>query len=54
MKYLEKGKKLAALTEAGYVDSHEGDIEMANQWAQFLGISNWFEWSTFENGSNCM
>lgn len=50
MKYLEKGKKLAALTEAGYVDSHEGDIEMANYWARFLGISDWFEWSRFENG----
>jgi len=51
MNYLEKGKKLAFLTEEGYVDSHEGDIEMANQWAQFLGISNWFEWARFENNS---
>ncbi len=47
MKYLEKGKKLAALTEAGYVDAHGGDIEMTNQWAQFLGILDWFEWSRF-------
>lgn len=52
MKYLEKGKKLAVLTEAGYVNTHEGDIEMVNKWAQFLGISNWFEWSCFENGSD--
>jgi len=53
MKYIEKGKKLASLTEEEYVDNHEGDIEMVNKWAQFLGILNWFEWSRFENGSNC-
>jgi len=52
MKYLEKGKKLASLTDEGYIDNHEGDIEMVNKWAQFLGISNWFEWSCFENGSD--
>jgi hypothetical protein len=51
MKYLEKGKKLAALTEEGYADNHEGDIEMANRWAGFLGISDWFEWARFDDGS---
>jgi len=52
MKYLEKAKKLASLTEGSRADNHEGDIEMVNKWADFLSISHWFEWSDFEDVSN--
>lgn len=46
--YFDKGKKLATITE-NYVDSYEGDIEMVNKWADFLGLSGWFTWTDFEN-----
>jgi len=46
-RYLEKGRKLATITEK-YNDSYEGDIEMVNKWADFLGLSGWFTWTDFE------
>jgi hypothetical protein len=45
---LTKGDQLVGITEA-HVDSYEGDIEMINKWAEFLGLSNWFTWTDFEN-----
>ena len=50
--YVKLGKKLASLTENNYIDSYEGDIEMINMWAEFLRLSNWFEWTNFENIPN--
>jgi hypothetical protein len=49
--YIKKGRKLVSLTENKYRDNYEGDIEMINQWADFLSISNWFDWTNFENVS---
>ncbi len=46
--YVKKGKKLVSLTEENYHNSYVGDIEMINLWAVFLGLSNWFEWTSFE------
>jgi len=48
-KYIGSGKKLASLTEAEYIDNYNGDIQMINKWADFLKLSNWFEWAGFEN-----
>lgn len=46
--YIHKGKVLASMTENDYTDSHEGDNIMIDKWADFLHISNWFEWRGFE------
>jgi len=51
-KYIGSGKKLALLTEAEYVDNYDGDIQMINKWADFLKLSNWFEWAGFDNIPN--
>lgn len=51
-KYIGSGKKLASLTEAEYVNSYDGDVQMINKWADFLKLSNWFEWADFENIPN--
>jgi hypothetical protein len=47
--YVNKGKELASITEKEYVNNYEGDVLMANRWAQFLGISSWFKWRDFED-----
>jgi hypothetical protein len=47
--YVSRGKELAAITEKEYVDTYEGDIQMANRWAQFLGLEGWFKWRDFED-----
>lgn len=49
--YIKKGRKLVSLTENNYQNNYEGDIKMINQWADFLGILNWFDWTNFENVS---
>ena len=46
--YLTKGSQLVSITEA-YVDTYEGDVDMINKWAEFLGLSKWFTWRDFEN-----
>jgi len=51
-KYIGKGKELFSLTEAEYVDNYDGDIQMINKWADFLKLSNWFEWAGFDNIPN--
>jgi hypothetical protein len=47
--YVNRGKELTSITENEYVDDYEGDIQMANRWARFLGLSNWFKWRDFED-----
>ncbi len=47
--YINRGKELTAITEKEYVNTYEGDIQMANRWAQFLGLANWFKWIDFED-----
>jgi hypothetical protein len=47
--YVDKGKKLASITENNYTDSHEGDNIMIDKWAAFVNISDWFKWRGFED-----
>lgn len=47
--FMKKGKQLMRLTERDYVNTYEGDIAMINKWAEFLGLSKWFEWVGFED-----
>ena len=47
--YVGKGKELAAITNAVYDDSHEGDNLMIDRWAAFVNISGWFNWRGFED-----
>lgn len=47
--YVNKGKELSAITEKEYVNTYEGDIQMANRWAQFLGLVDWYKWRDFED-----
>ena len=51
-KYIGNGKKLASSTEAEYIDNYDGDIQMINKSADFLKLSNCFEWAGFENIPN--
>jgi hypothetical protein len=37
--YVNRGKELAAIIEKEYINTYEGDIQMANRWAQLLGVS---------------
>lgn len=47
--YVRRGKELAEYTEKNYVNNYEGDINMIDYWAKYLGLSNWFAWTGFEN-----
>ena len=47
--FSNKGKQLIRLTEKGYVNTYEGDISMIDKWAEFLGLSKWYEWVGFED-----
>lgn len=46
---LERGKKLANMTTSEQKDDYEGDIDMINRWADYLGLENWFTWTSFED-----
>ena len=46
---LNKGKALAEMVTREYLDNFEGDVAMINRWAEFLGITGWFQWVDFEN-----
>jgi len=35
------------LTEVGD-RGHAGDVATTNQWARYLGVEDWFEWSRWE------
>lgn len=47
--FSKKGKQLIGLTEKDYVNTYEGDMSMINKWAEFLGLSKWFDWVGFED-----
>jgi len=48
--YVRKGKELAEYTEKNCtINDYEGDLEMINYWARYLGLSNWFKWTGFED-----
>jgi hypothetical protein len=47
--YVNRGKELAAIIEKEYINTYEGDIQMANRWAQLLGLADWFKWRDFED-----
>jgi hypothetical protein len=47
--FSKKGKQLIKLTEKDYPNTYEGDISMIDKWAEFLGLSKWFEWVGFED-----
>ena len=47
--FSKKGKQLIKLTEMDYENTYEGDTSMINKWAEFLGLSKWFEWVGFED-----
>jgi len=46
---VNRGKELAAVIEKEYINTYEGDIQMANRWAQLLGLADWFKWRYFED-----
>jgi hypothetical protein len=46
---LKVGRELANITKKNGKDSYEGDISMINCWAEFLGLANWFKWTSFED-----
>jgi hypothetical protein len=50
--YIGKGKELSSLTENEYMDNYDGDIQMIKKWAEFLQLSNWFEWINIESTPN--
>ncbi|MFA6371143.1 MAG: hypothetical protein WCW68_00815 [Methanothrix sp.] len=47
--FSNKGKQLIKLTEKDYVNTYEGDISMIDKWAEFLGLSKWYDWVGFED-----
>jgi hypothetical protein len=47
--YINRGKELSTITEKEYLNNYEGDVAMANRWAEFFGISSWFGWRDFED-----
>ena len=47
--FMKKGKQLVRLTEKDYVNTYDGDVAMINRWAEFLGLSKWFDWVGFED-----
>ena len=47
--YVRRGKELAEYTEKNYTNDYEGDLKMIDYWAKYLGLSNWFAWTGFEN-----
>lgn len=48
--YVRKGKELAEYTEKNYsTNDYEGELKMIDYWARYLGLSNWFAWTGFEN-----
>lgn len=49
IQFITPGKKLAAITETEYVDTHEGDVAMINRWADFFGLASWFIWTKLED-----
>jgi hypothetical protein len=48
-KFAQKGDLLAEITDTTYAEGYEGDIQMVNEWAKFLGLTEWFGWTGFED-----
>jgi hypothetical protein len=46
--FLFDGQSLVRLTERGYVNTHEGDRAMIDEWARRLQLTAWFEWKHLE------
>ncbi len=46
--FLYDGQSLVRLTEQGYVNTHEGDRAMIDEWARRLQITTWFEWKQLD------
>jgi hypothetical protein len=47
--YQDGGLRLAALTRSRPLDTYLDEIAMIDAWAEHLGLSRWYEWSSFEN-----
>ena len=45
--YIARGGNLAKVTQD--CPDYDGDVENIKNWAEFLGISGWFEWAGFED-----
>jgi hypothetical protein len=46
--FLYDGGSLVRLAELSYVNNHEGDRSMIDQWADRLHMKTWFEWKPFD------
>jgi len=46
--YLFDGGSLVRITERDYVNNHQGDRSMINQWAERLRLTGWFEWKKMD------
>lgn len=46
--YLYDGGSLARATERDYVNNHQGDRSMIDQWAERLRLTGWFEWKRLD------
>jgi hypothetical protein len=51
--FIFEGSSLARITENDYLDSHEGDRAMIDQWAGRLALGAWFEWKPLA-GETCL
>lgn len=47
--YTELGTRIATFVIDTEDKGYRQDIEIINQWAEALGIKNWFEWGSFED-----
>ena len=47
--FIFEGADLAKITKMHYVNSHRGDREMIDRWAQQLNMATWFEWKPLNN-----
>lgn len=47
--FIFEGGPLVKITEQQYNNSHEGDNEMINKWAERLNLTKWFEWKHCES-----
>ncbi|MFQ5628089.1 MAG: hypothetical protein ACE5I1_04950, partial [bacterium] len=47
--FAREGEKLARLTLEDEQDNYDGDVAMIHQWAEFLGLYDWFAWIDLKN-----
>jgi hypothetical protein len=48
-RYQARGEELYELTRNKHENNYEGDLAMTNKWAEFLGLTGWFDWRDFED-----